>query len=233
MDRSSHRPDAIYVFNLTTRRIELFAEDWARQPPCAGLPIGFADAVTDNLVVHRRRPRRAARRPSPCTHDSPPARFALFGLGDFGPYFVPYLNEVAEVAAVCDPSPGGSASVAGTTGLRLPAFRRPRALVRRGRRGQPQLPTSRTLLPRPGPASTSTAKGDGRRPTAGRWCMPARQGGRPQAPAAAGRAAARLACATSRERRSPPAIASPLQPSGLVDAQGRAVACSMYGLPRN
>ena len=32
-------------------------------------------------------------------------RFAVCGTGDFGPQFARYLNEVAEVVAICDPSP--------------------------------------------------------------------------------------------------------------------------------
>ncbi len=49
-------------------------------------------------------------------------RFALFGLGDFGPEFVRYLNEVAEVVAVCDPSVKARVRFGETTGLDLPAF---------------------------------------------------------------------------------------------------------------
>src|SRR5438477_13053439 len=46
-------------------------------------------------------------------------RFALFGAGDFGPYFAPYINEVAELVAVCDPRPEARANFARQTGLRL------------------------------------------------------------------------------------------------------------------
>ena len=30
-------------------------------------------------------------------------RFALIGTGDFGRHFAPYITEVAELVAVCDP----------------------------------------------------------------------------------------------------------------------------------
>jgi gluconolactonase len=56
-----HRPDAIYVFNLTTRRIELFAEDWRGDALRGPTDVAFAGprrdillaASLDNLVVHR------------------------------------------------------------------------------------------------------------------------------------------------------------------------------------
>jgi len=37
-------------------------------------------------------------------------RFAVFGAGDFGPQLARYINEVAEVVAVCDPNPAARAS---------------------------------------------------------------------------------------------------------------------------
>ena len=56
-----HRPDAIYVFDLTTRRIELFAEDWRGEQLRGPTDVAFAGpgrdillaASLDNLVVHR------------------------------------------------------------------------------------------------------------------------------------------------------------------------------------
>lgn len=49
-------------------------------------------------------------------------RFALIGAGDFGPHFAPYINEVAELVAVCDPNPESRANFAEETGLQLPEF---------------------------------------------------------------------------------------------------------------
>lgn len=49
-------------------------------------------------------------------------RFALFGLGEFGPSFLPYLNEVAEVVAVCDPSAAAIARFQRQMGAAIPAF---------------------------------------------------------------------------------------------------------------
>jgi len=51
-----------------------------------------------------------------------PLRFALFGTGDFGPHFAPYINEFAELVAVCDPNPHALANFAKHTGLDLPGF---------------------------------------------------------------------------------------------------------------
>ena len=56
-----HRPDAIYVFNLTSRRLELFAEDWRGEQLRGPTDVAFAGpqrdvllaASLDNLVVHR------------------------------------------------------------------------------------------------------------------------------------------------------------------------------------
>jgi gluconolactonase len=56
-----HRPDAIYVFNLRTRRIEVFAEDWRGNELRGPTDVAFAGprrevllaASLDNLVVHR------------------------------------------------------------------------------------------------------------------------------------------------------------------------------------
>lgn len=49
-------------------------------------------------------------------------RFALIGTGDFGPHFAPYINEVAELVAVCDPNPEARARFAEQTGMSLPEF---------------------------------------------------------------------------------------------------------------
>jgi gluconolactonase len=56
-----HRPDAIYVFDLDTRRLELFAEDWRGEVLRGPTDVAFAGpdrdvllaASLDNLVVHR------------------------------------------------------------------------------------------------------------------------------------------------------------------------------------
>jgi len=49
-------------------------------------------------------------------------RFALFGAGDFGPHFAPYINEVAELVAICDPSPEARGRFGRQTGLQLAEF---------------------------------------------------------------------------------------------------------------
>jgi gluconolactonase len=56
-----HRPDAIYIFDLKTRRLELFAEDWRGEKLRGPTDVAFAGpdrdvllaASLDNLVVHR------------------------------------------------------------------------------------------------------------------------------------------------------------------------------------
>ena len=45
-------------------------------------------------------------------------KVGLIGTGDFGPYFAPYVNEVAELVAVCDPNPAGLANFSKQTGLK-------------------------------------------------------------------------------------------------------------------
>jgi len=49
-------------------------------------------------------------------------RFALIGTGDFGPHFAPYINEVAELVAICDPNPQARAAFVAQTGCDLPQF---------------------------------------------------------------------------------------------------------------
>ena len=51
-----------------------------------------------------------------------PLRFALFGTGDFGPHFAPYIREFAELVAIGDPSPAARANFTRHTGLDLPEF---------------------------------------------------------------------------------------------------------------
>jgi hypothetical protein len=46
----------------------------------------------------------------------------LLGLGAFGPEFMSYLNEVAEVVAVCDPNPKAIASYRRKFGESVPAL---------------------------------------------------------------------------------------------------------------
>ena len=56
-----HRPDAIYVFDLESRRLELFAEDWMGEALRGPTAVAFAGpdrdilfaASLDNLVIHR------------------------------------------------------------------------------------------------------------------------------------------------------------------------------------
>ena len=56
-----HRPDAIYVFDLESRRLELFAEDWMGEALRGPTDVAFAGpdrdilfaASLDNLVIHR------------------------------------------------------------------------------------------------------------------------------------------------------------------------------------
>jgi len=56
-------------------------------------------------------------------------RFALFGSGDFGPHFARYIQEVAELVAVCDPRPDARQSFARQTGLQLAEFDNPDRLL--------------------------------------------------------------------------------------------------------
>jgi len=49
-------------------------------------------------------------------------RVGLIGTGSFGPCFAPYVNEVAELVAVCDPNPAGLANFAKQTELTLSEF---------------------------------------------------------------------------------------------------------------
>ena len=56
-----HRPDAIYVFDLNSRKLKLFAKDWAGEMLRGPTDVAFAGenrdillaASLDNLVVHR------------------------------------------------------------------------------------------------------------------------------------------------------------------------------------
>jgi gluconolactonase len=58
---SCHRPDVIYILNLKTRRLEVFAEDWRGEALRAPTDVAFAGsdrevllaASLGNLVVHR------------------------------------------------------------------------------------------------------------------------------------------------------------------------------------
>ncbi|MCH8243208.1 MAG: Gfo/Idh/MocA family oxidoreductase, partial [Planctomycetes bacterium] len=49
-------------------------------------------------------------------------RFALIGTGDFGPHFAPYVNEVTDLVAICDPNPQSRADFVAQTKLQLPEF---------------------------------------------------------------------------------------------------------------
>src|SRR5437667_4651081 len=56
-------------------------------------------------------------------------RFALFGAGDFGPHFAPYINEVAELVAICDPKPECRQNFVHQTGLQIAQFDDPDRLL--------------------------------------------------------------------------------------------------------
>lgn len=56
-------------------------------------------------------------------------RFALCGAGDFGLHFAPYINEVAELVAVCDPNPEARARFREATGLQAVEFDRHERLL--------------------------------------------------------------------------------------------------------
>src|SRR5262249_8876938 len=56
-------------------------------------------------------------------------RFALIGTGDFGPYFAPYLNEVAELVAICDPRAEARQHFVHQTGLKVAQFENPERLL--------------------------------------------------------------------------------------------------------
>src|SRR5215472_10640752 len=49
--------------------------------------------------------------------DSGRLRFALVGCGDFGPGFARYISEVADLVAICDPSPQARAHFRESTEL--------------------------------------------------------------------------------------------------------------------
>ncbi len=49
-------------------------------------------------------------------------RFAMFGTGNFGPFFAKYINEVAELVAICDPSPEARARFIESTQLKVQEF---------------------------------------------------------------------------------------------------------------
>jgi predicted dehydrogenase len=56
-------------------------------------------------------------------------RVGLIGTGDFGPHFAPYINEVADLVAICDPNPQSRARFVEQTELRLPEFDRHEQLL--------------------------------------------------------------------------------------------------------
>lgn len=49
-------------------------------------------------------------------------RVAMLGTGDFGPVFAPYVNQFAQLVAVCDPNPQARARFAEKSGLHLAEF---------------------------------------------------------------------------------------------------------------
>lgn len=49
-------------------------------------------------------------------------RFGMIGTGNFAPWFARYINEVAELVAICDPNPKARAAFAEISGLHLPEF---------------------------------------------------------------------------------------------------------------
>jgi glucose-fructose oxidoreductase len=56
-------------------------------------------------------------------------RFALFGTGAFGPHFAPYVNEVAELVAICDPSREARDNFVRQTRLQVAPFDDPQRLL--------------------------------------------------------------------------------------------------------
>src|SRR3954447_8704102 len=46
----------------------------------------------------------------------------MFGAGNFGAFFARYINEFAELVAICDPSPQARKRFAEVSGLKLPEF---------------------------------------------------------------------------------------------------------------
>ncbi|MBM3189660.1 MAG: Gfo/Idh/MocA family oxidoreductase [Chloroflexi bacterium] len=58
-------------------------------------------------------------------------RFAVIGVGDFGPQLLQYINEVADVAAICDPSPASRSRCREQTGLNLAEFEEHETLLDR------------------------------------------------------------------------------------------------------
>jgi len=54
--------------------------------------------------------------------DNRKLRFAMCGVGDFGPYFAKYINEVAELVAMCDPNPAARVRFKKMTGLQPAEF---------------------------------------------------------------------------------------------------------------
>ncbi|MFN7992424.1 MAG: Gfo/Idh/MocA family oxidoreductase [Bryobacteraceae bacterium] len=58
-------------------------------------------------------------------------RFGIFGAGDFGPSFSKYIGEVADVVAVCDPSPASIERFRTHTGWDLPSYSHPEDLLSR------------------------------------------------------------------------------------------------------
>jgi UDP-N-acetyl-2-amino-2-deoxyglucuronate dehydrogenase len=49
-------------------------------------------------------------------------RFAMFGTGNFGPFFARYINEAAELVAICDPSAEARARFVESTQLKVRGF---------------------------------------------------------------------------------------------------------------
>ena len=56
-------------------------------------------------------------------------RFALFGCGDFAPVFAPYILEVADLVAICDPNPQAGERFFQKIGQRLPEYADHEALL--------------------------------------------------------------------------------------------------------
>ncbi len=56
-------------------------------------------------------------------------RFGLFGTGDFGPHFARYIDEAAELVAVCDPNPEARRHFTRQTGLQPAEFADPERLL--------------------------------------------------------------------------------------------------------
>ena len=55
-------------------------------------------------------------------------RIGLFGTGDFGPFLAPYITEVGDLVAICDPNAQNLNTFAEKTGLNVAKYENPEQL---------------------------------------------------------------------------------------------------------